>query len=156
MTGHASDEFAHRGEIQYNDMRRRSSALWGRGEVKKSSPHGVEELLFSSSAFVLLRGLGRCALRLAVLGSGGFATPGGVVAQSWGAVEVVLVIQAIGGVILGVFQPSDQTLILVPELTAHQGRLANHHHILTGEAEVGRRAALLAGGGAQAAVGTAG
>lgn len=110
----------------------------------------------SSSSFVLLRGLGRCALRLAVLGGGGFAAPGSVVAQSRGAVEVVLVVQAIGGVVLRVLQARYQTLILVPELAAHQGRLAHHHHVLTGEAEVGGGAAFLAGGGAHAAVGAAG
>lgn len=103
----------------------------------------------------LLRGLGRRALGLAVLAGGGFAAPGRVVAQRRGAVEVVLVVQAVGGVVLRVLQTSDQTLILVPELAAHQGRLANHHHVLTGEAEVGGGAAFLAGGGA-GAVGAAG
>lgn len=122
--------------IQYNVMRRRSTAIRGRGEVKKSSPHGTEDLLFSSSSsLVLLWGLGRCALRLAVLSGGGFAAPGGVVAQSRGAVEVVLVVQAVSGVVLRVLQTSDQTLILVAELAAHQGRLAHHHHVLEREAD---------------------
>lgn len=122
--------------IQYNVMRRRSTAIRGRGEVKKSSPHGTEDLLFSSSSsLVLLWGLGRCALRLAVLSGGGFAAPGGVVAQSRGAVEVVLVVQAVGGVVLRVLQTSDQTLILVTKLAAHQGRLAHHHHVLEREAD---------------------
>lgn len=120
------------GWIQYNVMRRRSTALRGRGEVKNSSPHGVKDLLFSSS-FVLLRGLGRCALGLAVLGGRGFAAPGGIGAESWGAVEVILVVQAVGGVVLRVLQTSDQTLVLVPKLAAHQGRLAHHHHILERE-----------------------
>lgn len=145
--------------IQYDVMRRRSTALRERGEVKKSSPLGVKDPLFSSSSsFVLLRGLGRRALGLAVLGGGGFAAPGGVVAQGRGAVEVVLVVQAVGGVVLRVLQTGDQTLILVPELAAHQGRLAHDHDVryLTGEAEVGGGAALLAGGGAHAAVGAAG
>lgn len=39
--------------IQYKVMRCRSTSIRGRGEVKKSSPHGAEGLLFSSS-FVLL------------------------------------------------------------------------------------------------------
>lgn len=116
--------------IQYIIMKRRSAALRGKRVVKKSSPHEVKDLLFSSPSFVLLRGLGRCALRLAVLGGGGFAAPGSVVAQSRGAGEVVLVVQAVGGVVLRILQTSDQTLILVPELAAHQGRLANHHHVL--------------------------
>lgn len=84
---------------------------------------------------VLLSGLGRCALRLAVLGGGGFGAPGGVVAQSWGAVEIVLVIQTIGGVILCVLQASDQTLILVAKFATHQGRLTDHHHVLGKEAD---------------------
>lgn len=83
----------------------------------------------------LLRRLGSCALRLAVLSRGGFAAPGGVVAQSRGAVEVVFVVQAVGGVVLGVLQTRDQALILVPEFAAHQGRLAHHHHVLEGGAE---------------------
>lgn len=131
LAGHTSGRFADRGVlIQYNVMRRRSTAIRGRGEVKKSSPHGAKDLLFSSSSFVLLWGLGRRALRLAVLSGGGFAAPGGVVAQSRGAVEVVLVIQAVSGVVLRVLQTRDQTLILVSELAAHQGRLADHHHVL--------------------------
>lgn len=95
-----------------------------------SGPHGAK---IRSSSFVLLRRLGRRALRLAVLSGGGFAAPGGVVAQGRGAVEVVLVVQAVGGVVLRVLQAGDQTLILVAELAAHQGRLAHDHHVLDGE-----------------------
>lgn len=97
---------------------------------QKSSPHGAK---IRSSSFVLLRRLGRRALRLAVLSGGGFAAPGGVVAQGRGAVEVVLVVQAVGGVVLRVLQAGDQTLILVPKLAAHQGRLAHDHHVLDGQ-----------------------
>lgn len=111
---------------------------------------------FFPSSFVLLRGLWRRALGLAILGGGGFAAPRGVVAQSWGAIKVVFVIQAVGGIVLCVLQTGDQTLILVPKLAAHQGRLAHHHHVLTGEAEVGGGAAFLACSGAHTAIGAAG
>lgn len=121
--------------IQYNVRRCRSTPIRGKGRRgvlggQKSSLHGAK---IRSSSFVLLRRLGRRALRLAVLSGGGFAAPGGVVAQGRGAVEVVLVVQAVGGVVLRVLQAGDQTLILVPELAAHQGRLAHDHHVLDGQ-----------------------
>lgn len=115
----------------------------GEGAVdQKSSLHEAEKRSYSpsllpfsspspSAAAVLLRRLRRRALGLAVLTGGGFAAPGGAVAQSRGAVEVVLVVQAVGGVVLRVLQAGDQTLVLVPELAAHQGRLAHHHHVLS-------------------------
>lgn len=115
----------------YSVTRHRITAFGGRGGVTNSSPHGVRDGFFSS--WVLLRGLGRRALGLGVLGGGGLAAPGAVVAQSRGAVEVVLVVQAVGGVVLRVLQASDETLVLVPELAAHQGRLAHHHHVLERE-----------------------
>lgn len=109
----------------------------GGGAVdQKSSLHGAGRpssfiLPFSpAAAAFLLRRLRRRALGLAVLTAGGLAAPGGAVAQSWGAVEVVLVVQAVGGVVLCVLQAGDQTLVLIPELAAHQGRLAHHHHVL--------------------------
>lgn len=106
----------------------------------------------------LLRGLWCCALRLAVLVARGLGAPGAVVAECRGAVEVVLVVEAVGGVILCVLQPGDETLVLIPKLPPHQGGLAHHHHVryLTGEAEVAGWTALLAVGIAHAAVGTAG
>lgn len=142
LAGHAGGDFADGGVlIQYNVMRHRSTALRGRGEVKKSSPHEVKDLLgfFFPSSFVLLRGLWRRALGLAILGGGGFAAPRGVVAQSWGTIKVVFVIQAVGGIVLCVLQTGDQTLILVPKLAAHQGRLAYHHHVLKKEREEERK-----------------
>lgn len=46
LAGHAGGDFADGGVlIQYNVMRHRSTALRGRGEVKKSSPHEVKDLL---------------------------------------------------------------------------------------------------------------
>lgn len=98
----------------------------------------------------------RRALRLGILAGGGLTAPGGVVAQSGGAVEVVLIIQTIGGVVLRVLQTGDEALVFVAEFTTHQGRLTHNHYVLTGEAEVGSRAALLAGRGAHTAVGAAG
>lgn len=100
----------------------------------------VQESLWSQSAcsqrcVVLLRWLRRCALRFGVLSSRRFAAPGGIVAQSRGAVEIVLVVQAVGGVILSVLQTGDQAFVLVPEFAAHQSRFTHDHHVLWGHGQ---------------------
>ena len=41
-----------------------------------------------------------------------------------------------GGVVLSVLQPGYQPLVLLPEVAAHQGGLADDHHVLGGQREV--------------------
>lgn len=106
--------------------------IWQSGEVLVQSRRVWEVSLYVAKDVVLLRWLWRCALGFAVLSSRRFAAPGGIVAQSWGAVEIVLVVQAVGGVILSVLQTGDQAFVLIPEFAAHQGRFPHDHHVLEG------------------------
>lgn len=112
--GHIWDDMAVRG---------------GFGSVQESS---WSQSACSQGRVVLLRWLRRRALRFGVLSSRRFAAPGGIVAQSRGAVEIVLVVQAVGGVILSILQAGDEPFVLIPEFAAHQGRFTHDHHVLQG------------------------
>lgn len=100
------------------------------------SPWGTSQVMSRPGWAVggaLLRCLRRRIFRLALLTGGGLAVPGTIGAQCGRVVEAVLVINAIGSVELCVLQPRDKALILITKLSAHQGWLAHHHHILRRE-----------------------
>ena len=48
--------------------------------------------------------------------------------------DLVLLLSGLGGggsgIVLGVLQTADQPLVLLAKLSAHKGRLADHHYIL--------------------------
>lgn len=78
----------------------------------------------------LLWGLRSCAFGFAVLARRWRFSPVAAVVERRRAGEVLVVVEAVGGIVLRVLQPRDQPLVLITKLSAHQSGLAHYHHVL--------------------------